>query len=110
MDLIRFTFGIMTLGFVFATHLIGFNNVRVLEIFWMPEFILIIYVVYSLIPIEAIPGCYDKLKTKFLERGKDGKVVKLKKSRRKKISIPAILDGVLITIVAGLFLFLLYRI
>ncbi|HHX94423.1 MAG TPA: hypothetical protein GX691_01170 [Clostridia bacterium] len=110
MDLVRFSFGIMTLGFVLVTHLIGFNNVRVLEVFWIPEFVLIVYVVYSLIPVEAIPGWYKKLKAKFQERGKGGKVVKLKQSRRKKVSLPVILDGVLITLVAGLFLFLLYRI
>ena len=73
MDLFRFSFGIMTLGFVLVTHLIGFNNVRVLEVFWIPEFVLIIYVVYSLIPVEAIPGWYKKLKGKFQERAKAAK-------------------------------------
>ena len=109
-DLFRISFGIATLGFVLVTHMIGFNNVRVMGFFWMPELVLLVYVLYTLIPLETVSGWYKKLKTFYYAKRKDKKVVKLKSKKRKKLSLPVILDGILIAAVTGLSLYLFYRI
>lgn len=110
MDLVRYTFAVMTLGFVVVTHMIGFNNVRVLEIFWIPEIILIAYVIFTIIPFESVPRWSKKIKTFFEDKRKNKKVVKLKPGKTKKLSLPAVFDGVLIVLVAALSFLLLYRI
>lgn len=118
MDPIRLSFGLMTLGFVLVTHLIGFNNVRVLKIFWIPEFVLIVYAISTLIPFEHVPRWIVKLKNYIYEKRRHKKVVKLGSRRRqwpwaahlKKLSLPMVLDGLLIAAVACLSLYLLYRI
>lgn len=109
MSLVRFILGVTTLGFVLVTHLIGFNNVRVLGIFWIPEFVLILYVIFSLIPAEHIPGWYNKLKSMANNRNKKKKVVKFPAGKWKKLPVLTILDGMLITLIAALALFLLYK-
>ena len=110
MNLVRFMLGVTTLGFVLVTHLIGFNNVRVLGIFWIPEFVLILYVVFSLIPAEHIPKWYGKIKNIVNARNKKKKVVKFPGSKWKKLPVLTLLDGVLITLIAALALLLLHRI
>lgn len=108
MDIIRATAAIMTLGFVAVTHLIGFNNVRVFKFFWIPEFVLLLYVFYTIIPFEKIPDLVHKLKTPLKKRRSQRKVVKID-SIWKRVSLPVVFDGVLITAVASLSLYLLYR-
>lgn len=108
MDLLRYIFGVTTLGFVLVTHLVGFNNVRVLEIFWLPELFLIIFVVYSLIPAHLFPKWYKIIKNRIEERNKKKKVIKFKK--QKSIPTLAIVDGILITLIVALSLLLLYQI
>jgi len=108
----------MTLGFVLVTHLIGFNNVRVLEIFWIPEFVLIVYVLFTLIPFEHVPRWFVKLKNFIYEKRRHKKVVKLGSRRRQwswssllqNLTLQKVLDGLLIVAVACLSLYLLYRI
>jgi hypothetical protein len=107
----------MTLGFVLVTHLIGFNNVRVLEIFWIPELALIVYAISTLIPFEHVPRLFVKFKNFVHEKRKQKKVVKFKSAKRnalslslKKLSLPMIFDGLLIAAVACLSFYLLYRI
>lgn len=110
MDLIRVTIGFVILGFVCVTHLIGFNNVRVLDTFWMPEFALLLYLIFTLIPFEAIPGLYKKLNTFIQTKRKKKKIVKLKTAKKKFVPVAAIFDGILVAAVAALSLLLLYRI
>lgn len=109
MDLMRYTVGIVVLGFVAVTHLIGFNNAKVFETFWIPEFVLILYVIYTLVPFEKIPEWVGQLKKRFSDKRRNQKVVKIN-SKWNKISVPVVLDGLLITAVASMSFFFLYRI
>ncbi len=108
MDPIRVSVGIMTLGFVTITHLIGFNNVRVFGNLWMPEFVLIVYALFSLVPFEKFPQWFEQLKKRLNNRRRSQKVVKIN-SRLNKVSIPVVFDGMLLTAVACLSLYLVYR-
>lgn len=107
MNLFKVITGIMTLGFVAVTHLIGFNNVRVLGIFWIPELMLLLYVIFSLIPWEHFPEWYVRVKNHIYERKRKKKVVQFKKQR--EIPVWAVFDGVLIALITGLSLLLLYQ-
>lgn len=117
MDPIRTSIGAMTLGFVLVTHLIGFNNVRVLKTFWIPEFVLILYAIYTLIPFELLFRLVGKLKTNVQEKRKSEKVVRFPSGKWHKwsplfrrVSLPVLLDGLLIAAVVCLSFYLLYRI
>lgn len=113
MDPIRFSLGIAALGFVLITHLIGFNNVR-FGIFWIPEFVLIIYAISTLVPFGHIPNLAIKLKSNLQnylsKRTRRKKVVKFRPVGSKRLPLAAVMDGLLITAVVCLSFYLLYRI
>jgi len=113
MELIRHIFGITTLAFVAAVHMIGFNNIKVFNTFWLPELVLILYTVYSLIPVERVPKWYRRLVEGTGPRKKDRKekkIVHLRPGKKKKLRWITVLDVVLIALVVTLAVLILYRI
>jgi len=109
LDLPRLIAGIMTLCMITTLHLIGFNNIRVLDTFWLPELILLIYLVYSIIPVEKVLQLTHDLKKRLTRSERDKKVVHLRKPKKKRLPLLTVLDGVLVTLAAALALLIVYR-